>query len=437
MKYSLAFGAGILALSLLTACASNNKPAPLEESAAHFLLDKNAMLSSERGWWVPLKDKSLNRLVERALFGAQDIRLMKMRLQQAEIMPNFEIVDITVPKGGLTGHQSVSSEKIDQQTFLAFSKQDNAYFRVSSAQQAAWFYEYLQLRQLMAHTVFSKYTEWQALMEKQRLLKMQMALSKDNQKLLQQRRNAGIMASNELYAEETRYQQMLVESIGLERKVMSIRHSLAVLCGLPPHSLYDFQPKKQVLPSELNVAKIKVGLLSQRPDIALFQQVLLKGKQHNKDLLKVSKNWNSTSDILLNQQNKFDFTEHVYSDGDSVNNRQSAESGKLWQQLKRMPYNEQISHYEQVVLNAMRVATDAVNEYNMLKYQEKLQIQVLGSAEKRVRLLQQRFQAGLENKLAYDKYQAEALTLKMKLVDTRKELLQSWSNLYLQLGGSF
>lgn len=114
-------------------------------------------------------------------------------------------------------------------------------------------------------------------------------------------------------------------------------------------------------------------------------------------------------------------------------------SGALQSKLgaRHARFNEQVAVYDQTVLNAMRSAADAVNDYQNLLSQTALQQRMVETAEKSAAAASRRKRAGLENGLAPLQKQDEALQQQMQLAQSRADLLTAWSSVHARLGGGF
>lgn len=452
----------ILTLCTLGACAPFGKQAPLEVPTAYSLPEGRSTQIAQAAWWEQLRDPNLNALVKEALQISPKLRIVKARLDQAEAelgvaqgSSKMQVSLIAQGVGIYANSKPVANQgDTDHILLTAHTALQNRWVfdfwgknrsRIASAlgRRKAIAYEAAQLRIELANAVAAQYFAWQAVVGQQKIIRQRIDIAKDSEKLLMRRVQAKILPVSAVYQSELIQQQLQIELLQLERIEKSVRYSLAALVGKTPNALADKQPGLVSSVPRLAVGNVRADLLGSRPDIAA-QRSLLQAKFHNIQEAKAQFYPNIELKLLAGLAH-IDAFDVVKAKSSAVVGISPAlrlpifQSRVLQSQLavRNAQYNEQVAIYDQTVLNAMRSAADAINDYQNLQQQVAFQERIVNTAQKVEVATLRRMRAGLDNGLTHLQKRDETLKLKMKAVQTKADLAIAWSNVHAQLGGGF
>lgn len=294
----------------------------------------------------------------------------------------------------------------------------------------------------MANAVAAQYFAWQNMMVQKDILDQRIDNSMQIEKLLQDRIRAQIIALSAVYAQEEVRQQLVLAREQLAQETERVRHALAVLIGQSPNVLDGKKPAIMAEVPSVRVEGLKADLLGRRPDIAA-QRELLNMRTQNIRAAKADFYPNVELKLLAGLSH-IDAFNLVKSHTGMLSvlpsfNLPIFTSGALRSQLakRRAEFDEQVALYDQTVLDAMRMAADAISDYQSLKTQYVAARQLSETGRKIVASALRRAEAGLENKMAYYQKQDGLLVQQAAVFNKKTQALVAWSNLHAQLGGGF
>ena len=128
-------GLGLLALSMLTACAQFGNQAPLDAPTAYSLPQGSQPQAAKADWWLGLGDSMLNRLMAQTLASSPDLRAARARFAQAQAQLGItEAADKT--QIGLVG-QGVGAYVAPKPT-ATYGHPDHTLWLANVALQGSW-----------------------------------------------------------------------------------------------------------------------------------------------------------------------------------------------------------------------------------------------------------------------------------------------------------
>ena len=455
-------GLGLLALSMLTACAQFGNQAPLDAPTAYSMPQGSQPQAAKADWWLGLGDSMLNRLMAQTLASSPDLRAARARFAQAQAQLGItEAADKTqiglvgqgvgayvAPKPTATyGHPDhtlwLANVALQGSWSFDFWGKNRAQVAAAIGQRQAAVYEAEQIRLTLAQAVAAQYFAWQAVNEQQRLLQQRIEAAAESEKILKQRIRAQLLPASAAYPAEQAQQLLQAQQLVLARNAARIRHSLAVLSGQAPNALDGQTPAVQGSPPVFSAGNIKADLLGKRPDIAA-QRALLQSRWQNIQAAKAEFYPNIELKLLAGFAHIDAFNLLSGSNSGMLGivpaiNLPIFTSGALQSKLayRNAEYNQQVALYDQTVLNAMRAAADAVSDYQTLQAQALLQQRAALTSAKNAAAARRRVAAQIDNPLAYLQKQDEALQQAAQAVQVQSDFLVAWSNVHAQLGGGF
>jgi NodT family efflux transporter outer membrane factor (OMF) lipoprotein len=233
-----------------------------------------------------------------------------------------------------------------------------------------------------------------------------------------------------------------VQLEAMDEQVALVRHQLAVLCGLAPDALNQLQIDLQALKLDPLPARVGADLLGRRADVvaarwrveAAMKEIEVAEKQFYPDVnLGAFAGYNA---IGFDQVFKGSSKEAGVAPAIHL---PLFTSGLLRSQLKGREGEAQIAvaNYNNVVLEAVRQASDAVTSSHSLHKQWVDQSQAVETAHKSYELSVQRFDAGLVNQLAVLRAQAQWLNQQRQWADVQSRVLINQVSVWTALGGGY
>ncbi|KPN72221.1 efflux transporter outer membrane subunit [Neisseria sp. 83E34] len=451
---------GFAVLCLLGACAQLPKETALTMPSEHSLASGQTFAASEK-WWLSLKDPQLNKYIDAALKNAPSLKIARARFEQ--LQAELGIVDqeskvqtgiVSEGKGVLLNRRpSASFAEPDRNFRLAhISAQAKWSFdfwgknkaRIASAlgRRNAAYYEIRQAEVLLAHSVAAQYFTWQNLVAQQDILNQRIENAKQIEKLMQERVKANIAAPSAVYEPQQMQQQLMQQKLQLDKEIAHARHALAVLTGKRPDSLDKQKPAAMVDVPNVKVSGLKADILGRRPDIAVQRELL---NMRSQNIREAKADFYPNIELkLLAGLSHLDAFDLVRGNSAMLGVMPALHlpiftSGALRSKLakRNAEYDEQVAIYDQTVLDAMRMAADAIADYQNHKVQHAQAGQTAATARKISASMLRRVNAGLENKADYYRKQDDVLQQQAVVFAKHSEALSAWSNLHAQLGGGF
>lgn len=450
----------IAALCLAGACAQFPKEGKVNTPAEHALSSGQTFAVQEQ-WWLVLKDPQLNRYINAALKNAPSLKSAQARFEQLQaelgILGEESKVQtglVAEGKGALLGKRpSASFAEPDRNFRLAhISAQAKWSFdfwgknkaRIASVlgRRNAAYYEIRQAEILLTHAVAEQYFTWQGLLAQQDILNQRIENSKQIEKLMQERVKAQLAAPSAVYEQQQMQQQLALQKLQLDKEIAHARHALAVLTGSKPDSLDKQQPAAMPGVPDVKVGGLKADILSRRPDISVQRELL---DVRSQNIREAKADFYPNIELkLLTGLSHIDAFDLVRGNSGMLGVVPAVHlpiftSGALRSKLakRNAEYDEQVAVYDQTVLDAMRLAADAITDYQNHKAQHAQAEQAAATARKISASILRRVNAGLANKAEYYRKQDDVLQQQAVVLMKHSAALAAWSNLNVQLGGGF
>lgn len=452
----------LLIATTLSACAIHGKQTPLEQPTAYPLPEGRSASFSEKGWWKKLNDPVLNGLIDTAIRNSPNLRIAHARLQQAQAQTNITTsaskTQISLSAQGTavrtntrpsslysnTNHNLILANTGLQSSWtLDFWGKNREQISSALGRQQAISYEAEHIQTNLANSIAAQYFNWQTLSAQLLLLDERIKISDDMQTLLKQRIRAGLISADALYPLEQARQKLQLARTAILQDNGKNLNALSELTGSIPGSLTGKTPSSMTTPPNIAVKGLRADLLASRPDISA-QKSLLQSKLHNINATRAEFYPNIEIRALLGLGH-IDAFNIVRGKNTGILGILPAlhlpifTSGALQSKLKKKQaeYNEQVAVYDQTVLNAMRTAADALNNYEHAKAALSTQENILKLAQKSADNAARRKKSGLGSGLDVLQKKDELLQEKMNQVQYQANLLTAWSNLHAQFGGGF
>lgn len=456
VKSSLA----IVVLSLLSACAVPPKEAGLAESKQP-QLPRGKTFASQEAWWRQLNDMQLNHYIDAALYTSPSLRIIQARLSQIEaslgVLDAADKVQVGLGAGGNgvllsrrppadfaeTGRSLLTAHALVQAKWsFDFWGKNKAQIQAALGRQNALYYEARQTEIVLANSVAAQYFAWQSLTAQKNILNQRIENSEQIERLLKNRIRAQIEMPSSVYSVQQSKQQLVLQKLELEKSIARAQHHLSVLIGRAPVMLGSEKAVPMAKVPDVQTNGLRADLLGKRPDISA-QRALIASRFQNIRAAKADFYPNIELRLLAGLS-RIDAFNLLSSNSGMLGivpavNLPIFTSGALKSKLKqsRSEYDEQVAIYDQTVLDAMRMAADALSDYHNSKMQYAASRELGELAQKSAASTLRRANAGLENKISYYKKKDEVLQHQAVIYAKQAEALAAWSNLHAQLGGGF
>lgn len=279
-----------------------------------------------------------------------------------------------------------------------------------------------------------------ALQEQQKLLREQMEINQKLLELLELRFSLARVSLLDIYQQRQTVLSIENSLIPLEAREKLLYHQLAVLVGQPPGSLERVQTR--ILPRLNSVAQVGVpaDLLNARPDLRASRLQL------------ESAGWQvvqARAERLPKLELSLSLTMSAAQIGDLIDNwilklgstlaGSLFDGGKSRAEIERTKavVDEKLATYRLVLLQATQEVEDSlVSEERYHKSATGLTRQITLS-DKTLREATYRYLNGLSDFLPVLREQLQSVSLKLELIQTRAEIINSRIDLYKALGGSW
>jgi NodT family efflux transporter outer membrane factor (OMF) lipoprotein len=457
---------GLLALAVVTlvGCASSGEGivASKQMSPQQVGLDGAASTSLVvEKWWLALGDDQLNHLVEQALKDQPNMAAVRARLVRmqavadatrssslpqvgASVDPSRQLFTAKSiyppPYGGHTYNMAEATVGMNWSVDLfglhaaewaaakgqmQASRADVAAASVSLSAQVVKTYIALarmtSLRDVAAQTL-----------EQQNTLR----------ELTRARTQAGLDSQIDQRQTDGQTFDARVQLEAMDEQLNLLRHQLATLCGMAPETLNQISPHLDALKMESVPVRLGADLLGRRADVvaarwrveAALQEIKVAEKQFYPDVnLGAFVGYNAIG---------FD---QVFSSSSKEAGIMPAihlplfTAGMLRAQLRGREGDAEmaIANYNSVVLESVRQASDAISSAQSLQKQLADQDHSVAAARQSYDLSVQRFDAGVVNKMAVLRAQAQWLNQQRQYADVQSRLLINQVSLWTALGGGF
>ena len=414
-------------------------------------------------WWTVLEDPMLNSLVERAIQGNPDMRIVIARVQQARAL-SMRADALLLPEGGFTGsYQRLRRSESGSSSITDAARENDLFLagfdasweidivgglrreiEAADADLAATEDTLRDTLVILQGEVARTYIECRGLQLRLEIARREVLTWQENVEVGEARLRAGLI--NEL--DVTRAKGELASAQArvplLENILLTAVHRLGVLLGLEPVSLQAELHQSASLPSvpENLPTGLPSDLLRRRPDIRRAERELAAA---------TARIGVSTADLFP----RFSLTGSFGYQADSVD-RLFRDSANFWSigPTVRWP----IINFKRILatidaLKAVREEVLALYEKNILRAFEEVENALVNlSREKRramslvdsvrhnelaVALAKDRYRAGLASYLAVLDAEVASYTAQDQLAQTRQNQVLAFVALYKALGGGW
>lgn len=413
----------------------------------------------ERGaWWEVFGDPQINRLVEQALEANQDLRAALARVQEARAVARVDAAEL-LPE--LDFNPSSDRFRRTRSSFGGAGGFTRSQFRVpwdlsyevdlwgrvrrtmeaSGAQAQAQAAAYEAARLTLAAEVAKNYFSLRELDAEIVVLEQTVWLRRQAKALVKRRYQGGLVSELDLTRAGTELAQAEAVLIEARRRRKEFEHALAVLCGKPATGF-----EVEMRPLDLQPPPIPAGipsdLLERRPDVAQAERVMQAANARIGVAqaaffpvirLTGSIGWeNARLGDLVTAESKIwslgqELSLPIFNAGRNVAGVRAA----------RARYEQEVAHYRQRVLEAMREVEDALANLRLRRLQAQVQEEAAAAARKSAELSRARYEQGLVNYLEVVDADRSRLEAELDLIRTLSQRLISTALLVKAIGGDW
>lgn len=295
---------------------------------------------------------------------------------------------------------------------------------------------------VLGEQVAGAYVQVARLLAQREVLDQQRQQREDVLALLRQRVQAGVEDRLALSPAEVAVHDVSVQRAALDEALTLTRHQLAVLCGQAPQTLDALAPSLDALHLPTLPTQLAADLLGRRPDVvaarwraeAATQDVAVARAQFYPNV-------NLGAFVGLNALG----LDRLLESGSRQMGVAPAlrlplfDGGRLRAQLgaRQAERDDSVAQYNAKVLDAVREAADGLGRLNSLAAQQSAQRQAQQSADEGLALAQQRYRAGLGNRLAALNAQTSVLAQRQQARQLQANHLSAGLGLIRALGGGW
>ncbi|MDB6062068.1 MAG: MarR family transcriptional regulator [Verrucomicrobiaceae bacterium] len=466
----IALGIGLLALSIISGCASygdihsDKKPRQVDSFATNESLKASLGDWPAQTWWTQFGDAQLDALISEALTQNPSLQIAAARMKSAQAYTGIaraalypqvnasadvqyqhfsETWEIPPPFDGATVFnnqlQLSAGYEID-----FWGKNRNAVKAALSSQQALEAEE-ASSRLLVTSSLTKSYIELFRLYELRDVVAQSLEQREKIFTLTQQRVDNGLDTRSDLKQAEAQLPAIRGQLAQIDESIGAMRNALAVLTGAgPDRGLQIARPQlttPQIIAAQLP-DNVPLDLLGRRPDI-VASRWRVEAAQRETDVAKAEfyPNVNLNAAIgytSFGLDNIARSNSLQYGIGPAVS-LPIFVGGALRANLKQKyaGYEEAVAVYDQTLSTALRDVADQLNTYKWLQVRVREQQNALTVAREALALATQRYEAGLGNYLYV--LNAETLVLTQEQLGTELTAgeLAVRVNLIKALGGGF
>lgn len=455
--------AALAAAALLASCAQPGAPitqVPLLAPAAAGLGDAAGAFPATR-WWTVLGDPALDALIDTALAGQPGLQAAAARLAAADAA-------VALVQGG-QGPQAALSADATRQRFSGnglippavagrvrntanvqasghlaldfFGKQDAALAAAIGRQRAAAA-EAQAARSLLAAQLTQAWVGLARLLAQRDVAIQAQAQRQALRDLTAQRVAAGLDTQGALRSADSPVPEARGQIAGLDGQIAAARHRLAALSGQAPQALEAAAPQLARLRLDVPPPHLGADLLGRRADVvaarwrveAAAQGVAAARADFYPDI-----NLNATVGLnALGLDRLLNLGSRQLSVGPALR-LPLFDGGVLRAQLRgrAAEADAAVAAYNAAVLDAAREVADAAASLRSLAQQQAEQAQAQAAVADARAIAQQRFAAGLGNRLPVLQADALLLAQQAQALDLQARQLDAQAALALALGGGW
>lgn len=418
-----------------------------------------AVAADQLAWQSFIADEQLRQLIEAALKQNRSLRQSLLAIEQARAQYRIERAD-RVPSIGAAANASRQrqsehlstagrSEVLSSyQVGLSVPEYELDLFgRVRNLSEAA-LQEYLATeeagraaRLALIAEVSQAYLTWQTANRQLALTEQTLASREDSQKLIAQRRAAGI--ANALDDQEARslVEQARADLLSYQRAQQQAYNALVLLVANEQGAL-DLNAERPLAPLQNVSAGLPSELLERRPDILASEHRL---RARNADIgaaravffPRISLTGfagsasNELSGLFESGTRVWSFTPSLYLPIFSGGRNSAALD------LATVRRDSAVAEYEQRIQSAFREVADALAAITTLEEELKARQALVASSRESLFLAKARYQAGVDSHLRYLEAQRESFAVEQALVDAELRQQIAKVDLFRALGGGW
>ena len=450
---------GLLAFSLLTACASGSDyqlpsvsvPVAYKEASGDWRQANQQDEITHGAWWSVYKDSILDNLEKQVNVSNQSLKEGEAAYREASAVAEetrsslFPSLSLNASIGAQRGNMPSPMAPDTLYGTATWTpdiwgrihrglESDEENTKASAADLAA---AQLSLQALLA----TNYFDLRAQDELKRLLDETVKTDKTALQIIRRQYNTGTGSVTDVLAAETQLENAQAQSSHANVKRARLEHAIAVLIGRPPA---DFSlPQKEF---SAYVPEIPLGipsaLLERRPDIAAAERAM---KSANAQIGVAASAWfpnltlsassgaaSTTLGRLLQVSDGFwavgpALAETIFD----------ASTREALIAQKRAAYDQSVAHYRQTVLTAFQQVEDSLSDLRILAEEEKSQEASLDHARITEQLMGHHYMDGLEPYNSFLMAQTARLASERDLLVVRQSHLDASVALIESLGGGW
>lgn len=451
----LALGLGGCALTEPVARPELNLPAAWSEPGA---VSPNEASAQSLLWWQHFNSSQLDALVGAAMLASPDLRIQAERVIQAELALSSMRAALfpSLSLGGNTGWSrsdsgdrggSVVSERKSSALNLSASYELDLWGRVAasvdsaSASLAASRYDHDAARLSMAASVATTYFQWLALQSRIDIARQNLAIAERVLRVVDARYRNGAASALDVSRQQTTVLAQRAAIEPLEVQARQTRSALAILLGRTPQQLALADERVDALAIPIVPAGLPAELLLRRPDLASAEAGLVAAAANvaaaRAELLprfSLSGSGGIASEFLLALADPSTTLALSASIVQTI-----FDGGRLRTQvdISRSRQRELVEVYRKAILTALKEVEDALGNTARDANLETAQRQILGQAERTLRLAELRYREGADDLLSVLDAQRTLFSTQDQLAQLRQSRLADAVGLYRALGGGW
>lgn len=448
--------------SVLAGCAAPTRTAPPAalQAPALGLRDVPSTVVND-AWWHSWGDPQLDSLIAQTLQGNPSMAEAQARVQRMQALSG--IVDAaSLPQATLGAEFSrqrysanglfpppIAGRTWSNDTLQAGASwnldiwgQHRAELASAIGQVRAAQADAAVAAHVLVHQVTRGYVALARLLAQRDVAERMVQQRQQMQQLVQQRREAGLDTRIEQAQSDSTLADTAAQVEGLQEQITLARHQLASLSGQAPQALDAWSPRLSALRLASMPTTLGADLLGRRPDVvaarwrveAAQQEVQVARTQFYPNVnLSAFAGFNA-----LGMNHLLDASSRQYGVVPAVR-LPLFDGGRLRAQLsgREAERDSAVANYNNAVLGAVKEAADAIGTSQSLDRQWAEQSKALASAENAHTLAQQRFQAGLGNRLAVLSTESAVLAQRRQAIDLQARQLDNRADLMRALGGGW
>jgi NodT family efflux transporter outer membrane factor (OMF) lipoprotein len=450
-------------LLALAGCAQMDKAAgPVSRlDGAQLGLQLSAVEWPQQQWWRRYADPQLDTLVEEALARSPSMTAAQARLAQANaavrgarapLMPavdaNYSLTREHLPKHYIYQPPMAGSVSSDTRLALDFSWEldfwgkNRARLDAAISQQAAAQADTHAARNLLSRAMVRSYLNLQNAFAQRQVLQRIVKQREDALQLTHDRQRAGLDTQVEVKQAETSLAAARVELTQIETTLAQLRNQVAALAGSGPARGQSIQEATLTAPAGVVPNEVPLNMLGHRPDVVAARW-RAEATQHNIDAARAAFYPNINLVAFAGFQaigtgNLLDAGHAAAGIGPAIS-LPIFHGGALNANLasQRAQADLAASDYNQIVLDAVNQAADAIDALRLIGDERMQQRQARTAIDAAYDLAVQRYRAGMGDYLTVLIAQTGVLTQARMDTDLQFRAYQLDADLAYALGAGF